>query len=198
MSPRSHQQFEALRQKSREAILDAALRLFARQGYAQTTIAEIAKRARISKGLIYNHFTSKEEILECLVAESMEKAFPMLNAPADGVEPQATLEEFIHTWFQLIRSDSDLFRLSYQLHTSGDFKKLVQHKQEELAHRFMRGLTIIFKRLGSPHPDMDTLILGSILDGIGLNYTAAPAIYPLDRVELHLVRHCCLTRKGMS
>ena len=198
MSPRSQEQFKALRQKSRQAILDAALRLFARQGYAQTTTDEIARRAQISKGLIYNHFASKEEILECLVVESMERAFPMLTAPADEVEPQATLEEFIHTWFQLIRSDSDLFRLGYQLHTSGDFKKLVQHKQEELAHRFMRGLTGLFKRLGSPHPDMDTLILGSVLDGIGLNYTAAPGIYPLEQVERHLVKLYCLTRRGIS
>ena len=195
MSPRSHEQFEALRQRSRQTILDAALRLFARNGYAQTTTDEIAKRARISKGLIYNYFSSKEAILECLVVESMEKAFPMLTAAPSEGDPLAALEEFIHTWFQLIRSDSDLFRLSYQLHTSGDFKRLVQHKQEELAHRFMRGLTELFRRLGSSHPDMDTLILGSILDGIGLNYTAAASIYPLDQVERHLVKLYCLTRR---
>jgi AcrR family transcriptional regulator len=198
MSPRSQKQFEALRKRSRQAILDAALPLFARKGYAQTTTDEIARRARISKGLIYNYFSSKEEILESLVVESMEKAFPMLSASPATVDPRAALEELIHTWFRLIRTGSDLIRLSYHLHTGGEFKKLLRQKQEQLAHTFMRGLTEIFRHLASPRPEMDAIVLGSILDGIGLNYIAAPALYPLDEVERHLVTTYCLSERSVK
>jgi len=198
MSPRSHEQFESLRQKSRQAILDAALHLFARNGYSRTTTGEIAQRARISKGLIYNYFSSKQEILECLIVENVGKAFPMLNTPQDEADPRGTLEQLIHAWFHLIRSHSDFIRLAHQLHTGGDIKKLVRRKQEELAQTFMRGVTGLFKRLGSSDPEMDTLILGSIIDGVGLNYTAAPAIFPLDQVERHLVKMYCSPRRKVS
>ncbi len=198
MSPRSREQFKTLRHKSRQAILNAALPLFARKGYSRTTTDEIARRARISKGLIYNYFSSKEEILESLIVESFEKAFPMLTAPPDEADSRAALEELIHTWFHLIRSDSDFVRLGFQLHTGDGFKKLMRRKQEQLAHTFLRGLTEIFKRLGSSHPEMDTVILGSIIDGVSLNYTAAPATFPLDQVERHLVSMYCLPKRRKS
>ena len=47
----------------REEILAAAMRLFARQGYARTTTREIAQEAGISEGTIYRYFSSKQEIL---------------------------------------------------------------------------------------------------------------------------------------
>ncbi|OPZ85081.1 MAG: HTH-type transcriptional regulator TtgR [bacterium ADurb.Bin429] len=47
----------------REEILAAAMRLFARQGYARTTTKEIAQEAGISEGTIYRYFSSKQEIL---------------------------------------------------------------------------------------------------------------------------------------
>jgi AcrR family transcriptional regulator len=51
----------------RGRILDAAECLFARQGYAKTTVDEIAFAASVSKGLIYLHFPSKEALLEAVL-----------------------------------------------------------------------------------------------------------------------------------
>ena len=53
--------------KTREAILDSALRLFLKQGYHATGMREIAREAGISLGAAYNHFSSKEQILEELL-----------------------------------------------------------------------------------------------------------------------------------
>ena len=46
------------------AILAAAQQLFAKRGFAATTIDDIAGRAGVAKGAVYHHFGSKEEILE--------------------------------------------------------------------------------------------------------------------------------------
>ena len=51
----------------RNRILDAAERLFARHGYAKTTVDEIAVAAAVSKGLIYLHFSAKEALLEAVL-----------------------------------------------------------------------------------------------------------------------------------
>jgi len=53
-------EIEAMRRKS---ILDVALPLFFKHGYKKTTILDIAKAAKMSKGLVYHYFANKEEIL---------------------------------------------------------------------------------------------------------------------------------------
>ena len=47
----------------KELILEAAAILFAEQGFDKTTVASICQLAKVSKGLVYHHFNSKEEIL---------------------------------------------------------------------------------------------------------------------------------------
>ena len=63
MSPRSAKQFDEIRKQKKELILESALELFAENGFHATSISQIAKKAGISKGLIYNYFESKNEIL---------------------------------------------------------------------------------------------------------------------------------------
>lgn len=53
---------------NRDRILDSAWELFWQGGYHATSIADIAKRARLPKGSIYNYFQSKDELLEAALA----------------------------------------------------------------------------------------------------------------------------------
>ena len=67
MAPRTSAQFEAIRQGRRDEILDAALHVFAEAGYHTSSVSQVAKRAGVSKGLMYNYFSSKEEVLRTLI-----------------------------------------------------------------------------------------------------------------------------------
>jgi TetR/AcrR family fatty acid metabolism transcriptional regulator len=52
----------------RERIIDAAIKLFARLGYHQTKLDEVAKQAEIAKGTLYLYFKSKEDLfIKCLL-----------------------------------------------------------------------------------------------------------------------------------
>ena len=62
MSPRSQQQFKEMRESRKQQIMDAALELFAREGYSHCSISKLAAHAGISKGLMYNYFDSKEDL----------------------------------------------------------------------------------------------------------------------------------------
>src|SRR5205085_7273548 len=53
----------------RRVILDAAVRVFARQGFHTCRVADIADEARVAYGLVYHYFSSKEEILDTLFLE---------------------------------------------------------------------------------------------------------------------------------
>ena len=50
-----------------EAILTAARRLFGTQGFAATTMDEIAEAAHVAKGAVYHHFKTKEAVFGCSV-----------------------------------------------------------------------------------------------------------------------------------
>lgn len=53
----------------REALLDAALKVLSRDGFERATMSEIAREASVAKGTIYNYFSSKGEVLACVLQE---------------------------------------------------------------------------------------------------------------------------------
>ncbi len=59
-------------ERKRQRLLKAASSCFARLGFAKATVDEIARTAGISKGLVYVHFSSKEELLEAVLQETLD------------------------------------------------------------------------------------------------------------------------------
>ena len=70
--PRTEEQYESIRENRKTEIVNASLKLFAHNGYHSTTISMIAKEANISKGLVYNYFKSKEEVLKTILFEGID------------------------------------------------------------------------------------------------------------------------------
>jgi AcrR family transcriptional regulator len=62
-------------EKSRDLILEAAARLFRRQGYSATTLRQIASLAKIKAGSIYYYFDSKEAILDEVLDQGLHRVF---------------------------------------------------------------------------------------------------------------------------
>jgi len=78
-------------EKSRAAILEAALELFSSQGYRGTSIREIAEAAGVSTGNVYHHFSDKETIFQTVLGQywrAIESPdFPFNKALASGIFP---------------------------------------------------------------------------------------------------------------
>lgn len=51
-------------ESTRQALVDSAVHLFTRRGYAGTSLDEVAKRARVTKGALYHHFSGKQALFE--------------------------------------------------------------------------------------------------------------------------------------
>jgi AcrR family transcriptional regulator len=56
---------------TRQKILSSATRLFSTQGYATTSLAQVAKEAHVSKALIFWHFASKDDLFRTALTESL-------------------------------------------------------------------------------------------------------------------------------
>ncbi len=87
----------ALKQR-RMRIIDAAVACFLENGYHQTGIREIAKKAGISLGNLYNHFPSKEAVLAEIAVLDREELQPFLAILDDHDKPADTLMRFISAY----------------------------------------------------------------------------------------------------
>ena len=83
MSPRNEEQNELVRDERREQILSAALKVFAKKGFAATKISDIVARGGMSHGLVYHYFKSKEEIFYHLLKRAMETSAQSIRMVAD-------------------------------------------------------------------------------------------------------------------
>src|SRR5258707_6911874 len=73
MSPRTPVASQHIRDARRDAIVVAARRVFARNGLAATRTSDIAAEARISQGLLYHYFPTKEDLFTQIVEAAMRE-----------------------------------------------------------------------------------------------------------------------------
>lgn len=105
----------ALIERRHEQICSAALRLFARKGYHQTSVREIAEAAHLSVGALYTYIKSKEDIL-LLVYHRILSLFEgkMSEARVAGGDPTAQLKAAIKATLKLYDEYHDLVLVLYQ------------------------------------------------------------------------------------
>jgi AcrR family transcriptional regulator len=85
---------EARRTVTSEAVLDAALTLFAERGYHGTAVSQIAGRLGIRTPSLYNHMRSKQELLRTLVEQTLDEVLADFHAAVTGTDdPVVQLRE---------------------------------------------------------------------------------------------------------
>ncbi|WP_447008359.1 TetR/AcrR family transcriptional regulator [Saccharothrix isguenensis] len=77
-------------ESTRQALVDSAVELFTKRGYAGTSLDEVVKRARLTKGALYHHFSGKQALFEAAF-DSVENTFmrklgEIVSAPGDPWE----------------------------------------------------------------------------------------------------------------
>ena len=95
MSPRSTIENKKIRTESISKILDAAYRLMAKNGYESTSISQIANEAGVSKGLMYNYFHSKEDLLKALIDQTLRDGEKIMEGVFSD-DPAETLENVLN------------------------------------------------------------------------------------------------------
>src|SRR3954452_15048698 len=78
----------AQEREGREELLTAALRVFARRGYRQAGVDEIAAAAGYSKGALYWHFSGKDDLLLALIDEQIDAPMRAMVALLEAAPPE--------------------------------------------------------------------------------------------------------------
>ncbi|MCX4094295.1 TetR/AcrR family transcriptional regulator [Nocardia sp. alder85J] len=147
----------------RRAILDAAFTVFARRGYAQACVQEIADEAGVAKPTVYNHLNDKETLLrhaveaaaDAIGAQCLEAVGRVTDS---GANPEAALRDCAHRLLRICNSDRShaLRGLTYaQLASMPDLADAVQDRTsrriaEALADRLARLVLAGRLRTGDP------------------------------------------------
>jgi AcrR family transcriptional regulator len=112
---------ERRRQRTREALLDAAAAVFAQRGFQGASLDEIAATAGYTRGAIYKHFADKEELLHEVCVRLNERALAEFDELPGGHEPWAELDVDAVTdqWRSMIERDTEfrIVMLEFQLHS---------------------------------------------------------------------------------
>ena len=191
MAPRTEEQYETIRQEKKELIMDTALRLFAENGYVNTSISNIAKAASISKGLMYNYFKSKEELLVTVLNRGIDEIFGNFDLNKDGILEPEELEFFINDLFEVLKKERDLWKLYFQVALQPPVFKFFEPKIDELYKSMFSMLASYFEKMGYGNPQAEMLLFGAMLDGIAIDYVLKPELFPVDLIKQEIIKRYC-------
>ncbi|MBC8459697.1 MAG: TetR/AcrR family transcriptional regulator [Deltaproteobacteria bacterium] len=112
-------------------IIDAATKIFAKKGFHQARISEIAREAQIADGTIYIYFENKDDILISLFEEQMNAVLDnMVEKISEQNNPIKKLEKFALTHLQLIEQNKNLAEIiQVEIRQSSKFMK--EYKNEK-------------------------------------------------------------------
>ncbi|MEM9399133.1 MAG: TetR/AcrR family transcriptional regulator [Verrucomicrobiota bacterium] len=111
MEATGKQQRERNAEKTYEAVLRAAEILFARKGFAGTSMSQIADSAGVSQPLIHHHFGGKEQLYTEVKGHVMKRIFEAWENASDSEDPMDSLETRLRTVCQLIGEHPTFMRL---------------------------------------------------------------------------------------
>ena len=195
MSPRTKVQFEEIRQKSRENIENIALELFAIKGYHATSISQIAEKAGISKGLLYNYYKNKEHLLDSVIMKVYDEIMRIVQM-SENLPAEKQIEQMIIQTIDHLKKNITFWRLYLFLVHQSDVHKKLSELYEKMRDDYLNYVVKLFKEIGSNNPTMEALMLGTMFDGIGLNYVTAPEGYPLDEMSNYMIEIFVKNKKG--
>lgn len=187
MSPRTEKQFEAIREEKRAKILDAALELFGNEGYHNGSISKVAQKAGISKGLVYNYFESKEEIVREILNTGIEEMLKIFDTNHDGILEKSEIEFFLNEMFEHLKNNQKFWKLYFSISLQPEIYPLVREKIDELSEPIMSMVIQYFEEMGFENPQTETMIFAALLDGIGFHFIMDPDNYPLETVKQTLI-----------
>ncbi|MFO7263893.1 MAG: TetR family transcriptional regulator [Bacillaceae bacterium G1] len=133
----------------RDAILNAALILFAERGYDGTTVPMIAEKAKVGAGTIYRYFESKQILVNTLYRQCLAQFADTLREGAPP--PDATVrEQFRHVFHRMVHfARKSIHALIFiDAHTGGHY---LDEESRQLFHQFLGSLKEVLekgKRLG--------------------------------------------------
>jgi AcrR family transcriptional regulator len=139
---------------SRQEILRTAARLFQQRGYDATSMNDVAAALKLSKGGLYHHFQSKDEILFEIMDHAMEITQERVINPVRGIaDAEERLRALIRLHIEVVLSPRDR-EITVMLHENHPLppalRKRINSRKKEYVH-FLENLMAEAQKVRHPH-----------------------------------------------
>lgn len=189
------ERFEAMRKQTRDKIRYAAVTLFAKHSFANTTMQAIAEEAGVSTGLAYRYFPSKQALFDAIMSEAIEDLRNLKHLFQAEGDPRSILTGATEEMLKGIavdRTTSDLFLLVTQsifpnTEPNNGLKELIAMDKELIAalkQLIIRGQEK--KQFVAGDPQMLAMFFISSAQGVGLMATIFEEDYQLPDISIFL------------
>jgi len=151
----------------REAILRAAIGVFAHNGYFNSKVADIAREAGVADGTVYLYFKSKEEILHSIFDRSVEEAIAEARQQLEQIsDPKEKLRRIALLHLERLGSDRDL-AVVFQVELRGSTKFMEEFSKAGFAEYLALIRTTIEEgqQVGMFRPELNAKVVSKILFG---------------------------------
>jgi len=176
------------RDKKRELLFQAALRLIGERGYAGASVEEIAARAGVAKGVVYYYFDSKAALAEQLIDTGLRLlASKLEEAVSEGMNPEEAIRALAYQQLRLVNRERDFakFLLSEMWHDDRQWRETLDKRIQDIVEIYLRVIEN-GQALGSFRTDMNTQFVASTLSSSilagGLNWTVVHPELDLDEL----------------
>lgn len=194
--PKRPEQYDDIRAQKKQLIMDTALELFAENGFHATSISHIAQKANISKGLTYNYFKSKTEILNEIMEQGFNEIYDNLDMNHDGILTEEEFIFFIRENFRLVRENLQYWKLFFSLllqpKVSATFSEQYKEKAEPIFNMFYQFIV----SSESKNPESDLMAVAAMIEGAFLYVVAAPDVFPMEMMEDAVISNSLKIIKG--
>jgi AcrR family transcriptional regulator len=171
----------------KDLIVRTALRLFAKNGYASTPVSLIAKTAHVSQGLMYNFFSSKEDLLKEMMAIGFRDIQLSMTSYQQLKDPNEAIAVHIRKTIAIVKQNKEIWKL---LHTLRLQEKVAVAMRKQF-HQVVTGVTAtfqsVFKKLGYAQADLEAVLFLTQVDGLVILYLQDNTI-PLDQLGEQLIK----------
>ncbi|MFL5907843.1 MAG: TetR/AcrR family transcriptional regulator [Solirubrobacterales bacterium] len=175
-APRTDMRTKAARAEghdTRRELLDSALTVFAERGYRDASVDEVAGRAGYSKGALYWHFSSKDDLfyalLEDRILEPWEESIRLLESasPDKDMAPEAS-----RVFGELLRGERDLLLIQYEYWAQAvrdpKLRRRYANRRKKLRIALGRAIAARLEHLGAPPLDAGAEAMATIFIAVAM------------------------------
>ena len=177
--------------ETRNAILDATVRVFAAKGAANASLTDIAREAGVTRGAIYWHFTNKADLLNALWDEVLLLYTPLARASEsrDEPDPLGRLRELYVRFLGRLADDprqQQPIRILFDQGSGSEDIDLIRTRHLQTLHQRNRSVQTVLRNAidrGQLSPDLDvrlgTIAVVSFIHGLIANWVLTPDMFDI-------------------